>query len=278
LASRPLADVLREAERLVNAGVKELLVISQDTSAYGVDLKYAASRWKGRDVRARFTELARELGDFGVWIRLHYVYPYPHVDSVIPLMAEGKVLPYLDIPFQHASPAVLKRMRRPAMQAQTLQRIGRWRQICPDLTIRSTFIVGFPGETEDDFALLLDWLRQAQLDRVGCFRYEAVEGAAANDLGESVPEEIKEERWHRFMQCQRSISIKRLRRKVGQRTKVIIDEVGPALAKGRSEGDAPEIDGVVHVASRRPLRIGEIATVKIERADAYDLYGTAVGF
>jgi ribosomal protein S12 methylthiotransferase len=277
LVSRPAADVLREAERLVAAGVKEILVISQDTSAYGVDLKYAPSRWKDRDVRARFIELAAALGTLGAWIRLHYVYPYPHVDAVIPLMAEGNVLPYLDIPFQHASPAVLRRMRRPAMQERTLERIARWREICPDLTIRSTFIVGFPGETEDDFRLLLDWLQEAQLDRVGCFRYESVDGAAANALAEAVPEEIKQERWHRFMQTQRSISIARLKRKVGRRLKVIIDEAGPT-AKGRSEGDAPEIDGVVHVTSHRPLRIGEIATVKIERGDAYDLHGTVVGF
>jgi ribosomal protein S12 methylthiotransferase len=278
LVSRPAADVLREAERLVNAGVKEILVISQDTSAYGLDLKYAASAWKGRDVRARFLELARELGSLGAWIRLHYVYPYPHVDAVIPLMAEGKVLPYLDIPFQHASPQVLRRMRRPAMQEETLKRIAAWRSICPDLTLRSTFIVGFPGETEEDFSLLLDWLGQAQLDRVGCFRYEPVAGAAANDLGEPVPEEVKAERWDRFMQRQHSISAARLKRKVGRRIKVIIDAIGPTVATGRSEGDAPEIDGVVHVASRRPLRVGEIATVKIERSDAYDLHGTVVGF
>ncbi len=278
LVSRPVADVLREAERLVQAGVKELLVISQDTSAYGLDLKYAPSQWKGRDVRARFIELARELGELGVWVRLHYVYPYPHVDPVIPLMAERKVLPYLDIPFQHASPEVLRRMRRPAMQEQTLERIARWREICPDLTIRSTFIVGFPGETEADFELLLQWLGEAQLDRVGCFRYEPVAGAAANALAEAVPDEVKEERWHRFMQRQRSISVSRLKRRVGQRLKVIIDELGPTVAKGRSEGDAPEIDGQVYVASRRPLRVGEIATVKIERADAYDLHGTVVGF
>jgi ribosomal protein S12 methylthiotransferase len=258
--------------------VKELLVISQDTSAYGLDLKYAPSRWKGRDVRARFIELARELGELGVWVRLHYVYPYPHVDPVIPLMAERKVLPYLDIPFQHASPEVLRRMRRPAMQEQTLERIARWREICPDLTIRSTFIVGFPGETEEDFEILLQWLGEAQLDRVGCFRYEPVAGAVANDLAEAVPDEVKEERWHRFMQRQRSISVSRLKRRVGQRLKVIIDELGPTVAKGRSEGDAPEIDGQVYVASRRPLRVGEIATVKIERADAYDLHGTVVGF
>ena len=277
LVSRPVADVLREAERLVQAGVKELLVISQDTSAYGLDLKYAPSQWKGHDVRARFIELARELGEFGVWVRLHYVYPYPHVDAVIPLMAERKVLPYLDIPFQHASPAVLRRMRRPAMQEQTLERIRRWREICPDLTIRSTFIVGFPGETEEDFAMLLDWLGEAQLDRVGCFRYEPVAGAAANDLGDAVPDEVKEDRWHRFMQRQRSISVNRLKQKVGRRMRVIIDELGPTVAKGRSEGDAPEIDGLVYVASRRPLRVGEIATVKIERADEYDLHGTATG-
>jgi ribosomal protein S12 methylthiotransferase len=278
LVSRPAADVLREAERLVNAGVKELLVISQDTSAYGIDLKYEPSLWKGRDVRARFIELARELGNLGVWVRLMYVYPYPHVDAVIPLMAEGKVLPYLDIPFQHASPDVLRRMHRPAMQEQTLARIARWREICPGITLRSTFIVGFPGETEDEFAVLLDWLDEAKLDRVGCFRYEPVAGAAANDLGDPVPDEVKDERWHRFMQRQRSISVARLRRKVGERIKVIIDEVGPTVARGRSQGDAPDIDGAVYVTSRRPLRLGEIATVKIERADAYDLHGTAVGF
>jgi ribosomal protein S12 methylthiotransferase len=278
LVSRRSADVLREAERLVDAGVKELLVISQDTSAYGVDLKYEPSLWKGRDVRARFNELARELGELGVWVRLMYVYPYPHVDAVIPLMADGKVLPYLDIPFQHASPDVLKRMRRPAAQEQTLARIARWREICPDITLRSTFIVGFPGETEADFAVLLDWLDEAKLDRVGCFRYEPVAGAAANDLGDPVPDEVKDERWHRFMQRQRSISVARLRRKVGERIKVIVDEVGPTVARGRSQGDAPDIDGAVYVTSRRPLRLGEIATVKIERADAYDLHGTAVGF
>ena len=288
LVSRPAADVLREAERLVAAGVKELLVISQDTSAYGVDLKYAASAWKGREVRAKFIELARALGEFGVWVRLHYVYPYPHVDEVIPLMAEGKVLPYLDVPFQHASPAVLKRMLRPAAQEKTLERIRQWRAVCPGLTLRSSFIVGFPGETEADFCLLLDWLGEAELDRVGCFRYEPVAGAAANDLAAPVPEALKQERYHRLMQRQQEISRKRLQRKIGARERVIIDEVGthevrlagssPATAKGRSKGDAPQIDGTVHVQSRRPLRVGEIATVKIERADAYDLYGTAVGY
>jgi ribosomal protein S12 methylthiotransferase len=278
LVSRPAVDVLREAEKLVKAGVKELLVISQDTSAYGVDLKYAASVWQDREVRAKFIELARELGGLGAWVRLHYVYPYPHVDEVIGLMADGQVLPYLDIPFQHASPDVLKRMRRPAHQEKTLARLQTWRQQCPDLTLRSTFIVGFPGETEADFQLLLDWLDEAQLDRVGCFRYEPVAGAEANGLGEPVPAEVKDERWHRFMARQQAISARRLARKVGTRQPVIIDEVGPTVAKGRSKGDAPEIDGAVYVSSRRPLRVGEITTVKIERADAYDLHGTAVGF
>jgi ribosomal protein S12 methylthiotransferase len=278
LVSRPAAEVLREAERLVTAGVKELLVISQDTSAYGIDVKYAASSWKGREIRAKFLDLAQALGELGAWVRLHYVYPYPHVDEVIPLMAEGKVLPYLDIPFQHASPDVLKRMKRPAAQEKTLERIARWRGICPELTIRSTFIVGFPGETDADFQMLLDWLDEAELDRVGCFRYEPVKGAPANDLAAPVPDDVKEERWHRFMRRQQAISTRRLARKVGTRQQVIIDEVGATVAKGRSRGDAPEIDGAVYVASRRPLRVGEIATVKIERADEYDLHGTAVGF
>jgi ribosomal protein S12 methylthiotransferase len=278
LVSRPAADVLREAERLVAAGVKELLVISQDTSAYGVDVKYAASAWKGREVKAKFLDLARELGQFGVWVRLHYVYPYPHVDHVIPLMADGKVLPYLDVPFQHASPDVLKRMRRPAAQEKTLERIHKWREICPALTIRSTFIVGFPGETEANFSLLLDWLSEAELDRVGCFRYEPVDGAVANDLGALVSDAVKEDRWNRLMAHQQAISRKRLKRKVGRNERIIIDEVGPTIAKGRSRGDAPQIDGAVYVASRRPLRVGEFATVKIERSDEYDLHGTAVGY
>ena len=282
LVSRPAADVLREAERLVGAGVKELLVISQDTSAYGLDLRYAASEWKGRRLRTGFVDLARALGEFGVWVRLHYVYPYPHVDDVIPLMADGKVLPYLDIPFQHASPAVLKRMRRPAAQEETLSRIRRWRADCPSLTLRSSFIVGFPGETEDDFTFLLDWLSEADLDRVGCFRYEPVDGAAANDLAGAVPEPVKLERWDRLMQHQQAISRKRLKRKVGARERVIIDEVttgGAGIAaKGRSKGDAPQIDGTVFVQSRRPLRVGEIATVRIERATDYDLHGTVTGY
>jgi ribosomal protein S12 methylthiotransferase len=290
LVSRASADVLREAERLVAAGVKELLVISQDTSAYGADLRYQASTWQEREVPARFIDLARALGALGAWVRLHYVYPYPHVDEVIPLMAEGKVLPYLDIPFQHASPDVLRRMRRPAAQERTLERIARWRAICPDLTIRSTFIVGFPGESERDFQILLDWLEAGELDRVGCFRYEPVAGAGANDTAPAIADEVKNERWHRLMRRQQAISKRRLERKVGTRQQVIIDEVyardgrrrrpddGAGIAKGRSRGDAPEIDGAVHVASRRPLRVGEIATVKIERADEYDLHGIAVGF
>jgi len=277
LVSRPIGDVLREAEKLVKAGVKELLVISQDTSAYGLDMRYAESTFQDRTIRTRFYELAQELGNLGVWTRLHYVYPYPHVDEVIPLMAEGKILPYLDIPFQHAAPNVLKAMKRPGNQEKTLERIKSWRAICPDLAIRSTFIVGFPGETEDDFQFLLDWLEQAKLDRVGAFKYEAVKGAPANDLGLAlVPEDIKQSRYERFMKKQQGISAAILKRKVGKRLSVMIDEAGPTVAKGRSKADAPEIDGSVYVASRRPLRVGEIVSVKIERADAYDLHGTAV--
>ncbi len=278
LVSRPANDVLREAERLVNAGDKELLVISQDTSAYGVDLKYATSPWKDREVRAKFLDLARELGEFGAWVRLQYVYPYPHVDEVVGLMTEGKVLPYLDIPFQHASPAVLKQMRRPAAQDTTLARIKKWREQCPDLALRSTFIVGFPGETDEDFQYLLDWLDEAQIDRVGCFKYEPVAGATSNKLEGAVPDEIKAARWNALMARQQKISTQRLKRKVGTRQQVIIDEVGPTVAKGRSKADAPEIDGSVYVSSRRPLKAGDIVTVKIERADAYDLHGTTAGF
>jgi ribosomal protein S12 methylthiotransferase len=273
LVSRPAADVLREAERLVKAGVKELLVISQDTSAYGVDVKYAESRWQDRNVRAKFIDLSRELGSLGVWVRLHYVYPYPHVDEVIPLMAEGKILPYLDIPFQHASPRVLKAMRRPASQAKTLDRIRRWREICPDLAIRSTFIVGFPGETEEDFDELLSWLEEAKIDRLGCFKFEPVAGAAANALPDPVPDEVKEARWHRLMKTQQAISTKRLRDKVGRRIPVIVDESTGKTAKGRSMWDAPDIDGAVHLSARLPVRVGEIVTARIERSDAYDLHG-----
>jgi ribosomal protein S12 methylthiotransferase len=278
LVSRPAADVLREAERLVKAGVKELLVISQDTSAYGIDLKFADSKFRDRDVRAKFVDLARELGEFGAWVRLHYVYPYPHVDDVMPLMAEGKVLPYLDIPMQHGSPAVLKRMRRPASQEKQLARITKWREAVPNLTLRSTFIVGFPGETDEEFGELLAFLEEAQLDRVGCFKFEPVRGAPANELDHPVPEEVKAQRYARFMETQQKISARRLRAKVGRREPVIVDSVTPGGAVGRTRGDAPEIDGVVHIASRRPLKVGEIATVRIDSADAYDLRGTVTGF
>ena len=277
LVSRPVGDVLREAEKLVSAGVRELLVISQDTSAYGLDIKYATSRFQDREVRARFLDLSRELGQLGAWVRLHYVYPYPHVDEVIQLMSDGLVLPYLDIPFQHASPNVLKAMRRPAHQEKTLDRIRNWRIICPDLGVRSTFIVGFPGETDEDFEFLLGWLKEAKLERVGCFTYEPVKGAVANDLCLAVvPDEVKQQRYKRFMETQQAISAKVLSGRVGRRIKVIIDEPGPTVAKGRSVWDAPEIDGNVYVQSRRPLRAGDIVTVKVERADAYDLYGQAV--
>ncbi|BBE71375.1 30S ribosomal protein S12 methylthiotransferase RimO [Oharaeibacter diazotrophicus] len=275
LVSRPVVDVLREAERLVKAGVRELLVISQDTSAYGVDLKYQSGMWKDREVRAKFLDLSEALGEFGVWVRMHYVYPYPHVDDVIPLMADGRILPYLDIPFQHAAPSVLKAMRRPAHQEKTLERIRKWREICPDLAIRSTFIVGFPGETDADFEELLAFMTEAKLERVGCFKYEPVDGATANDLGlPAVPDDVKERRWHRFMAHQQAISAKLLQRRVGKRIQVLVDDSAGTAAKGRSQWDAPEIDGAVHLTSRRPIRAGEFVTVKIDRADAYDLHGT----
>ncbi|MGO9674041.1 MAG: 30S ribosomal protein S12 methylthiotransferase RimO [Methylocella sp.] len=277
LVSRPAADVLREAEKLVAAGVRELLVISQDTSAYGLDLRYSESLFHERAIRAKFIDLVRELGALGVWVRLHYVYPYPHVDEVIELMAEGLVLPYLDIPFQHASPGVLRAMKRPGDQEKTLERIGRWRSICPDITIRSTFIVGFPGETETDFAFLLDWLAAAKLDRVGAFKYEPVEGAAANHLGlPEVEPRTREIRYRRFMEQAQAISARKLKDKIGKRLAVIVDQAAPRAAEGRSKGDAPDIDGKVHIVSKRPLRVGEIVNVKIEKADAYDLFGTAV--
>jgi ribosomal protein S12 methylthiotransferase len=265
-----------EAERLVQAGVKELLVISQDTSAYGVDLKYAESKWRGKPVKARFFELAEALGSLGAWVRLHYVYPYPHVDDVIPLMAEGKMLPYLDIPFQHASPRVLRAMRRPAAQEKTLERIWRWREICPDLAIRSTFIVGFPGETEEDFELLLDWLKEARLNRVGCFKYEAVEGAAANDLPGAVPEKVKEERWHRFMAAQQEISRDLMREKKGRTIEVLIDEVDEEGAIGRSPWDAPEIDGSVFLNGETRVKPGDIVRAKVVEADEYDLWAELI--
>ena len=271
LASRPIPDVLREAERLANAGVKELLVISQDTSAYGADLRYAPGSWRGHDYETRFIDLARGLGELGVWVRLHYVYPYPHVDGVIALMAEGRVLPYLDVPFQHGSPSVLKRMRRPAHAEDTLARIRAWRTECPALTLRSTFIVGFPGETEAEFAELLAWLGEAQLDRVGCFKYSPVEGASANALPGHVAPEVQEERYARFMECAAKISARRLAARVGERTRVIVDSVADGVALARSAAEAPEIDGTVSIEPAGKLRAGEWADVEIVAADAYDL-------
>jgi ribosomal protein S12 methylthiotransferase len=279
LVSRAASDVLGEAERLVRAGVKELLVISQDTSAYGVDVRYRESAWRGRNVAARITDLSAALGELGAWVRLHYVYPYPHVDDLIPLMAEGKVLPYLDVPFQHASPKILKAMKRPAAEAKTLQRIREWRKAVPELTIRSTFIVGFPGETEQDFQTLLDWLEEAELDRVGCFRYEPVRDAAANALANAVPEELKEERWHRFMAAQQKISARRLQRRVGTEIEVIIDERDGEQALGRSMADAPEIDGRVYLPAgkgAKKLAIGSVIKARVGKADEYDLWAEPV--
>ncbi len=277
LASRPAGDVMREAERLVKAGVKELLVISQDTSAYGLDLKYAESPWKGEPLAARFLDLSRALGSLGAWVRLHYVYPYPHVDEVIGLMAEGVVLPYLDIPFQHASPAVLKAMRRPGNQEKVAARIAKWREQCPDLAIRSTFIVGFPGETEADFEMLLDFVREAKLNRVGCFKYEAVAGAQANELAGAVPEEVKEERWHRFMAAQQDVSAEVLATRVGREIEVIIDEVDDEGAMGRSVWDAPEIDGSVFLNEDTGVAVGDIVRAKVVFADEYDLWAERDG-
>ena len=301
LVSRRPDAILREAEKLVAAGTRELLVISQDTSAYGVDLRHAAWTWHGREVRAHMTDLARELGLLGAWVRLHYVYPYPHVDRLIPLMAEGLVLPYLDIPFQHASPKILRAMRRPANDARVLQRIAGWREICPDIAIRSTFVVGFPGETEEDFQYLLEWLEVAQLDRVGAFRFEPVEGAAANALPDPVPEEVKQERFERIMELSARISTEKLRAKVGKTIEVLIDRVdapsspsplageggtqsertgrvrGPDStspgATGRSKADAPEIDGEVHLRDAGGLKPGDIVSVRVEDSDEHDLYG-----
>jgi ribosomal protein S12 methylthiotransferase len=278
LVSRRPDAILREAEKLVEAGTKELLVISQDTSAYGLDLKHAAWNWHGREVRAHMTDLARELGSLGAWVRLHYVYPYPHVDSVIPLMAEGLVLPYLDIPFQHASPKVLRAMRRPANDAKVLQRIREWREQVPDLAIRSSFVVGFPGETDEDFEYLLGWLEEAQLDRVGCFRFEPVEGAPATSMDDQVPEEVKVERFERVMALSARISADKLTAKVGSTIEVLIDAIDPETggATGRSKADAPEIDGEVHLRDAANLKPGDILTVRIEDSDAHDLFGVAV--
>ncbi len=277
LVSRPVGDVMQEAQNLVNAGVKELLVISQDTSAYGVDVKYRTGFWNGRPIKTRMTELVQALSALGVWVRLHYVYPYPHVDEVIPMMADGKLLPYLDVPFQHASPRILKLMKRPANAEGTLKRIRDWRAICPDLTIRSTFVVGFPGETEREFEELLEFLEEAQLDRVGCFAYSPVEGAAANALPDPVPEEEKQERQARFMAVQEKISAARLKRKIGQTMTVLVDAVGKDGAIARSAADAPEIDGRVIIRQGSKLKVGEFAEVKVTRADAHDLWAAPTG-
>ncbi|MGL4270454.1 MAG: 30S ribosomal protein S12 methylthiotransferase RimO [Plesiomonas sp.] len=274
LDSRPIGSVLDEAKRLVESGVKELLVISQDTSAYGVDVKHRTGFWNGQPVKTSMLSLCEQLAKLGVWVRLHYVYPYPHVDDVIPLMAEGKILPYLDIPLQHASPKVLKLMKRPGSVERTLERIKRWREICPELTLRSTFIVGFPGETEEDFAMLLDFLREAKIDRAGCFKYSPVEGATANELPEQIPEEIKEDRWNRFMQVQQEVSALRLQEKIGRELLVIIDEVDEEGAVARSMADAPEIDGAVYLNGATHLNVGDIVRVKVEHADEYDLWAS----
>ncbi|MBX3661274.1 MAG: 30S ribosomal protein S12 methylthiotransferase RimO [Burkholderiales bacterium] len=277
LVSRPIGEVMTEAESLVRAGVKELLVISQDTSAYGVDIKYRTGFWNGRPIRTRMTELAQALAGLGVWVRLHYVYPYPHVDEVIPLMAEGRLLPYLDVPFQHASPRILKLMKRPANAEGTLKRVQAWRAICPELTIRSTFIVGFPGETEREFEDLLAFLEEAQLDRVGCFAYSPVEGASANALPDPVPEEVKEERRARFMAVQERISAARLKQKVGRMMTVLVDEAGRKGAIARSSADAPEIDGRVIIRQGKDLKPGELVKVKITKSDAHDLWAVPAG-
>lgn len=276
LESRPIGSVLDEAKRLVESGVKELLVISQDTSAYGVDVKHRTGFWNGQPVKTSMLSLCEQLAKLGVWVRLHYVYPYPHVDDVIPLMAEGKILPYLDIPLQHASPKVLKLMKRPGSVERTLERIKRWREICPELTLRSTFIVGFPGETEEDFEMLLDFLREAKLDRAGCFKYSPVDGVTANDLPDQIPEEVKEDRWNRFMQVQQEVSALRLQEKIGREMLVIIDEVDEEGAVARSMADAPEIDGAVYLNGETNLNVGDIVRVKVEHADEYDLWASLV--
>lgn len=276
LVSRPIHQVMQEAEHLVNAGVKELLIISQDTSAYGVDVKYRMGFWQGRPIKTRLTELARALSSLGVWVRLHYVYPYPHVDEVIPLMAEGKILPYLDVPFQHANPRILKAMRRPANAENNLMRIQQWRQICPDITLRSTFIVGFPGETEEEFEELLAFLQEAQLDRVGCFTYSPVEGATANRLPDPVPEEIRQDRRARFMQLQEGISRQRLATKVGRRMTVMIDEMAEDQVIARSSADAPEIDGLVYLEKNHHGQPGDFIEVEITGSDAHDLFATMI--
>ena len=277
LVSRTIDDVMHEAEGLVRAGVKELLIIAQDTSAYGSDIKYKTGFWNGRPLKSDMLGLCEGLSSFGVWVRLHYVYPYPHVDEIIPLMAEGKLLPYLDIPFQHGSPKILKAMRRPAVAENTLERIHHWREICPEIVIRSTFIVGFPGETDDDFETLLEFLDEAQLDRVGCFQYSPVTGAQANELPDHAPDEIKQERWDWFMQTQQKISQQKLQDRIGQSLDVLIDEVNTDAVIGRSYADAPEIDGNVFIKNGSKLKPGDIVKVTIERSDEYDLYGKITG-
>ena len=276
LVSRPISDVMREAENLVAAGVKELLVVSQDTSAYGVDVKYRTGFWGGKPVKTRLLELAKALGELGIWVRLHYVYPYPSVDDLIPLMAEGKILPYLDVPFQHASPRILKLMKRPASAENVLARVRAWRAVCPELTIRSTFITGFPGETEADFEKLLQFLEEAQLDRVGAFAYSPVEGAAANQLPDPVPEALREERRQRLMELQEDISTQRLERKIGREIEVLIEEVDEEGAIARSQADAPEIDGLVHIPDGEHLEVGEFVRVRVTDCDVHDLYAEAI--
>ncbi|MCP4333324.1 MAG: 30S ribosomal protein S12 methylthiotransferase RimO [Gammaproteobacteria bacterium] len=274
LVSRPIDDVMEEAQILADAGIREILVISQDTSAYGVDCRYAIRFWRGQPLQTRFYDLARALGQLGVWVRLHYVYPYPHVDDVIPLMTDGAILPYLDIPFQHASPRILKAMKRPGNRERVLERITNWREICPELVIRSTFIVGFPGETDSDFEELLDFLEIAQLDRVGCFTYSAVDGAAANALPDQVPEALKQERYHRFMLKQQAISAQKLQQRVGQKMKVLVETTSPDGYQGRSYADAPEIDGLVHIETDTELATGDFCEIAISAADEYALYAT----
>jgi ribosomal protein S12 methylthiotransferase len=273
LVSRPIDQVMQEAAHLVNAGVKEILVISQDTSAYGVDVKYATHFWEGQPLKTKFIDLAKALGQLGVWVRMHYVYPYPHVDDVIPLMAAGLILPYLDIPFQHASPKILKLMKRPGNRERVLERIHAWREVCPELVIRSTFIVGFPGETEDDFQQLLDFIETAQLDRVGCFMYSPVEGAAANELPDQVPEDIKQKRYDIFMQAQQHISTAKLKQRIGQTLKVLVEEETDEGYVGRSYADAPEIDGLVYIETDQVLALGEFSHVEVVDTDEYDCFG-----
>ncbi|MFZ2725481.1 MAG: 30S ribosomal protein S12 methylthiotransferase RimO [Methylococcaceae bacterium] len=276
LVSRPINEVMQEAEQLVKAGVKELLIVSQDTSAYGVDLNYASYEWRGNNYQSRFYDLAKALGELGVWVRMHYVYPYPHVDNIIPLMAQGKILPYLDIPFQHANSRILKLMKRPAATENNLTRIKAWREICPDIILRSTFIVGFPSETEEEFEELLDFLTEAQLDRVGCFAYSPVQGAAANDLPDQIPEAIKQQRLERFMAHQAEISAERLQRRIGRVETVLIDEVVEEGAVARSSADAPEIDGLVFIDGATHLKVGDFVQVELEEADDYDMWGHLV--